>query len=235
MKEQKLYLDVLRSFSAVAVVFLHVNGIFWSRPSGITWFSANIIESFFYFAVPCFFMITGLTLLRYRERYGTVTFFKRRFMRVLVPYVFWSLTVVVFNSMLNGTFPHGVMRRLVVSLLNANALSVYWFFIPLFSVYLAIPILSLLIERRKLTWVYLMIAFILYSVLPFIFSLLGYKFAIQGMSLVFSAYAFIAVLGYMLGTTEIPKCVRIVIYAVGILAFVSHYFITDVLSPIGGG
>lgn len=50
------YLNVYASF---AVVMLHNNGIVWLHPTGRTWYSAIFIETFFYCAVPLFFMITG--------------------------------------------------------------------------------------------------------------------------------------------------------------------------------
>ena len=53
-----LFVDVLVVFSALAVVFLHANAIFWTRPQGRLWLTSNIIESVCYFAVPVFFMMT---------------------------------------------------------------------------------------------------------------------------------------------------------------------------------
>ena len=40
-----LFVDVLVVFSALAVVFLHANAIFWTRPQGRLWLTSNIIES----------------------------------------------------------------------------------------------------------------------------------------------------------------------------------------------
>ena len=56
------YLTLLSVLSAVAVVYLHTNTCFWDFRNEPYWFSANIIESVFYFAVPIFFMISGATL-----------------------------------------------------------------------------------------------------------------------------------------------------------------------------
>ena len=38
-----------------------------------------VVETLAYWAVPVFFMITGVTLLGYREKYSTATFFKNGF------------------------------------------------------------------------------------------------------------------------------------------------------------
>ena len=72
----KTYITVLNVFSAIAVVALHVNGCFWQFSRSSYWFTANIIESVFCFAVPVFFMITGVTLFDYTKRQDTEIFFR---------------------------------------------------------------------------------------------------------------------------------------------------------------
>ena len=61
--KKKYYIQNLSVLSAFAVVALHVNGEFWNFSYGRYWITSNIIESLFYFAVPIFFMITGVTLV----------------------------------------------------------------------------------------------------------------------------------------------------------------------------
>lgn len=53
------------------------------------------IEVLFYWAVPIFFMLTGATLMRYRERYDTKTFLLKRFQRTVIPFLAWS-TILYF-------------------------------------------------------------------------------------------------------------------------------------------
>ena len=82
---KEYYIDTLTILSCIAVVYLHANGIFWTHPSGRLWLTSNVIESFFYFAVPVFFMISGATLLEYRQRYSTLTFIKSQ---IYIVYIF---------------------------------------------------------------------------------------------------------------------------------------------------
>ena len=85
------WIDILVAFSCISVVYLHVNNdVFWQRSHGWLWISSNIIECLFYAAVPCFFMISGYTLMDYRERYNTKVFLKRRLFRAFLPFIFWS-------------------------------------------------------------------------------------------------------------------------------------------------
>ena len=68
---------LMNVISMLAVVYLHANDCFWAFSTDRYWKSANIIEAGLYFAVPCFFMITGANLLDYRQRYDTKTFFNQ--------------------------------------------------------------------------------------------------------------------------------------------------------------
>lgn len=96
------YIDYLTAISCLGVVFLHANGVFWSRPVGMVWISANVIESLFYFSAPVFFMLSGATLLGYRERYDTKTMLKRRFSRAVIPFLCWSIIWFVCKHLGGG-------------------------------------------------------------------------------------------------------------------------------------
>lgn len=85
---KEYYIDTLTILSCIAVVYLHANGIFWTHPSGRLWLTSNVIESFFYFAVPVFFMISGATLLEYRQRYSTLTFIKKKIFKGFCSFYF---------------------------------------------------------------------------------------------------------------------------------------------------
>ncbi len=61
----------IRVMATVFVLFLHTNGCFWSfSATEQYWRSANIIECVFYPAVPLFYMVTGITLMDFFDRYS---------------------------------------------------------------------------------------------------------------------------------------------------------------------
>ena len=91
MKKRDDVLTFLQVVCAFSVITLHTNSCFWKfSPDAGYWFSANIIECVFYFAVPIFFMISGITLIDYQDKYSTAVFFKKRITKALVPYLVWS-------------------------------------------------------------------------------------------------------------------------------------------------
>lgn len=91
-------ISVLNVLSCFSVVVLHCNGIFWSRPDGRLWITSNFLETFFYFAVPVFFMVSGVTLLDYNKKYSTKTYFKKRFDKAVVPFFVWSVISFLYSA-----------------------------------------------------------------------------------------------------------------------------------------
>lgn len=93
IKENKKvnYITLLSVISAIAVIIDHVKGGNIEDFSATTlWRNINIIEGIVHFAVPIFFMISGATLIDYRDRYSTKEFLKRRFKKTVIPFLFWS-------------------------------------------------------------------------------------------------------------------------------------------------
>lgn len=72
------YISLASVLSAIAVVFLHINESVKYYSLGFDWFSANIIHSIFFPAVPIFFMISGAMLLNFQEKYDLKTYAKKR-------------------------------------------------------------------------------------------------------------------------------------------------------------
>ncbi len=237
-KKNTAYLSLLSVLSAISVVLLHTNGCFWRFSTARYWATANIIESVFYFAVPVFFLISGATLMDYRERYSTKQYFIKRFMKTVIPYVFWSLgslalDIVIFqNTPLSSVTP----MFLLDGLLNTRFVRVYWFFIPLFLVYASIPLFAAVPkERRRTLFTYLAVFGIaINSLIPFILSVL--KVPLE-YTLHFEStrnYLIYPVLGYLLYTYDIPKRARYVIYGLGAAGLALHIVGTYYLSMEAG-
>lgn len=120
---------------------------------------------------------------------------------------------------------------------NNEIQNVYWFFIPLFSIYLSIPVLSMIVESTKeikktnKIFLYMIgIQFLLYSLLPCLFRMIGFRWN-DGMQLyVGSGYLIFVLLGYVLSHNEFPKNTRVVLWILGIAGAAFRYFYTLVTS-----
>ena len=110
--------------------------------------------------------------MNYRRRYSTKVFLKRRFLKTGVPLVIWTVFFYVFYRT-RGTIAWTGWRAFSNSVINFSIVPVYWFFPPLFMVYLSLPVLSLLVQNRKILWYMTVLAFASCSVFPFVCTALG--------------------------------------------------------------
>lgn len=228
------FIDVLTVISCIAVVFLHTNSVFWSHPSGFLWVTSNVIETVFYYAVPVFFMISGFTLMDYRERYDTKTFFKKRIKRTVIPFIFWSLlsyVILLFCDQIPES--NRSISGVLLSVFNCIHFPIYWFFIPLFACYLCLPVLSKVDDKEKIFGYLIVYAFISYSLIPFISSLLNVSINLGIQAPIAAGYIIFIVAGYYFGTAELKRSLRILMYFLGSVGLFLHCYMTIILSPEG--
>lgn len=236
MAKKSSYIDLLTIVSSFAVIMLHCNQVFWTHPTGSLWASSLTIEVLFYFAVPVFFMVSGATLMDYRERYSTMEFFRKRFWRTVFPFFFWSfIYFLIFASHdYSGKSLSGIARTVISSVINYKQMSWFWFFYPLFALYLSIPLFSNVKDKIK-TFTYVIIyAFISYSLLPFILNFFDLKWRITALyAPVAAGYVIYLLGGYVLSRISLPRKYRIILYAAGTAGVLLHIFGTDHYSPPG--
>ena len=230
-KKRVLYFDMLNICATLGVVFLHTNGIAHTYSNTAAWFQALAIEVLFYWPVPIFFMLSGATLMNYRSRYTTAEFFKKRFIRTVIPFVVWTLLTAAvkrINPLVIGE------KDFINRCFNTSIENVYWFFIPLFAIYIAMPVISRLKDERGTLWYMFGSAFLLNSFLPFLFSFVGLKWNYSLSMPVVGGCLLFAILGYLLATTEFDIKKRIVTYCLGIFGILLRYTATVFLSVRDG-
>lgn len=234
MKNRVYYFDLLNIAACISVVALHCNQMVHTWQPGNNWLFALLIEVLFYWAVPIFFMLTGATLMRYHERYDTKTFLSKRVKRTVIPFIAWSLIWYLLISTRSSDVHLGP-RSFINMMLNNQIEQVYWFFFPLFSIYLSMPLLSLLADNKKALAYGVGASFILQSVLPYALPVLGIEWSGSISILALSGNLFFTALGYLLSTTELNKKQRMTIYILGILGTVFRFAYTAVSSEAIGG
>ena len=210
------FIDFLNVICCIAVIALHCNGCFWKFSYQPYWKTSVIIECLFYFAVPCFFMITGATLIDYRCKYNTKTYFIKRVKKAVVPFLFWSIVWLITTRGYNNSN----YLQIIESIVNTKPQHVYWFFIPLFSIYLAIPVLSLIENSsRKRAYLYLIgLSGIFVSTLPKLFSAMHIKYNGALTNLAAGGYLIYVLLGYtLLNYINLDLKKRLLIYGIGFM------------------
>ena len=228
-----LYFDLLNIVACVCVVAMHCNGLVHTYSDARCWKTSLIVETAAYWAVPVFFMLTGATLMDYRERYSTKEYFIKRFIKTAIPFVVWSMIFLALKVQA-GDIAGSSLNVLVIfrMIINNEILAMYWFFFALFAVYFAIPVVSAIPkEKRTVIFNYVIIYAICFiSVLPVILPLIGIPFNGALSPAICGGYLLFVILGYQLTKVELSRKVRIIIYLCGVGGWAIRFFSTLVLS-----
>lgn len=141
-KERNLTYDLLRVMACAMVVLMH-------SPLPAMGAPGPFLTAVSYVTSPCiglFFMISGALLLPVQADYGT--FLKRRFGRIVIPAVLWTVVYVVVAQL--KILELASLPRIVLSIpFSAQGHGVLWFMYTLAGLYLLAPIISPWLERAR--------------------------------------------------------------------------------------
>ena len=151
-KQRILYLDLLNIFACFAVLMLHHNGIVHNYDvTTLAWKQSLAFEVLFYWAVPVFFMLTGATLMRFLEKYSIREFFIKRLVKTFLPFLFFSFALSIYFYSRGEYRPNSFQEFLSdIFMTRVPEGWAYWFFLPLFSLYTLLPVLSFLRNNKKI-------------------------------------------------------------------------------------
>ena len=228
VNEKKRYIIYLNVIATFAVVLWHINDGIYSVSDNLSWRITVAVDSFVYFSVPVLFMITGANLIGYKERGVSLKeYFIRRIRKTFIPFLFWSLVFIAYyaRNEIKAYIVSGNIIQLMLfvleSIFSYKYYTAFWFFIYLFVIYLAIPIIALVPERsrKRVFSVAAIAAFAVAYVAPFIFNILKIDFPING-----SRFFLFVICGYLIDKYEMKRSLRIILYCLGLLALAIHYF-----------
>ena len=208
------YYDVLNVVSCISVIALHCNGyVHRFDTADQCWWLHVLFEVAFYNAVPIFFMLSGATLLGYHKKYDTRTFFIKRLRKAFLPFLFWSVVFFLFAAVFTHTefTPGSVAQKILTCRIPFTD---YWFFVPLFLLYIFMPFLSVMVSHLKDS-----------QVLCLVMLIVGLQAIVKPVSLQVNvewdlpmgSYVAYALLGYYLSRTSWEQNRRVII-AVALMA-----------------
>lgn len=223
-KDRTIYYDILNIISCMAVCFLHCNGGVHGFANTRLWKRSLAVEVLCYFAVPVFVMLSGATLLKYKERYTTKEYFRKRAEKILLPWIIWSLIIyIVHNKNIN-------LMNFINKFIYGQIEDTYWFFSLIIYLYCLIPVFSILTEKeeyRNTIWAIVIFVFIIQSMLQPILLMLNIKFpTILNYMTGQNAFIIYILLGYLLSTTNLNKKTRLTIYLLAFMAVITRYLYT---------
>lgn len=231
-KENRIiYFDLLNIAACYGVIWLHCSGDPFTFRLDKYWLTSLFIQVIAHWAVPMFFMLTGANLINYREKYSTRIYFKRRLLRIFIPFLLWSTIYLVWKCRL-GWIHFSGLRELLGLYLNNGIENIFWFFYPLFAIYLCMPILNIFADKKYKTMLLYMtgLGIIAYSFAPVISSLSGIPYSGDLNPSVINGYLIYVLLGWILKNQEFSRKNRCILYALGVLGAIAMFAGTIVLS-----
>lgn len=220
---KKNYISILNVLACIGVVILHTFETGYTSDANFVF--EVLIRAIAYCAVPVFFMITGATLIDYRERYDTKTFFKKRLLKVIIPLIIWSIIYFIINFFKGKFSINDLSFKFVFEyffLVKTNP--IFCFFVVIIGIYLAIPVISLIPQetRRKAFLYIIIITFVFNQFLPdLLYHLnLNYNYDLK-FPLTYSGWISFIFIGYYIDKYEIVKKHRVIIYVLGIIGFLT--------------
>ena len=223
-KTDFLYIDILRIGACSAVILMHCTGRVFFPDNSRDWWVSMFLQAVAHWAVPTFFMITGITLLGYRERYSTEIFFKRRLLKVLIPFMAWSCIYLAWNVYLGG-IELGTLKEFINLFTDNGIQGIFWYFYATIGIYLCIPVLSVFIRNssQKMQYYFLLLWLLQVLIFPWLGRFAGIFVDQSGSGLqigVATGYIGYTVLGYVLHQSKLSAKIRYLIYAAGIAGVV---------------
>ncbi len=140
-------LDLLRVFACYMVIQIHAGEFFYIGTDGQVltgpdsmW--VNVYNSLFRSAVPLFIMLSGYFLLPIKDP-DTGTFFRKRFSRVLIPFVMWCI-LYAFYPVIRGeeNLSTAFLSILKIPVNYGVEVGHLWYVYMLIGLYLFAPVIS---------------------------------------------------------------------------------------------
>ena len=116
------------------------------------------------------------------------------------------------------------LKYVVNGITKTSIINIYWFFIPLFCIYLSIPLLAT-VSKEKKQYVYLymvVLCFICNICIPFFVNVFNLEFEFPIFISVGSGYIIYLLIGYLLSKNDLSLGIRCVIYVLSVLGLLVH-------------
>ena len=239
MKERHIWLENTRAIATIAVIILHVAAPIlyqYGKTSDGIWHTANIYDSIVRFCVPVFFMISGSLLLS--KDYKLRDFFKKRFFKIIPPFVFWALIYVLYDTFVTKgelLSLYELGEKVIVSITKGGMFMFHlWFVYALLGLYLFIPILRKWIKYSTMNEIRY---FLIIWLVTIFLSISNFRHYFPSISLVnFTGYIGYLVLGYYLTRITVKnKYIPYIFLLVGIIATIfGTYYLTQENNKFSG-
>ncbi len=158
------YLDTLRALATLGVIIIHVTTPVLKMMYGRNmefWWIGNSIDSCVRFVIPLFLMLSGATMLNREYKLGE--FYQKRFMRVLVPFLFWLVAYWIYRwvNLTPKTQPHdihGIIKWAMDLFVTEGVSKHFWYIYMILIIYLFVPFLGKLLRKLSNSTIFIVLS-----------------------------------------------------------------------------
>ncbi len=225
---------LIRTVAILGVLLLHAaNDLTIQQINDLEiwrWCIVDVYQSIGRMGVPLFVMLTGALLLAPSKNEELGVFFKKRFARIGLPFVFWAVAYFLWDIYIEN---QQVSTSFFVQGILTGPYFQFWYLYMLMGLYLLTPLLRLMVAQasEKLFRYFMAIWFVGVSLVPLITTFSSYDvnpnlFALPG-------YVGYFVLGAYLINVRIRRKYLVTLLSIGIALTAIGTF--QVSRTIGGG
>lgn len=203
--KRQLELDYVRAISMLGVIVIHVTSSFVYASSNLTIAGMNpafLLNQLARFSVPLFILLSGVSLGFSRSADTYLSFFQKRCVKILLPYLFWSCAYWLY-------YHRGEeLAHLGRALLRGGAASHLYFIVIMIQLYLLYPFLRRLVKRYPFPTLIcaLLISFVSQqAILDAGAGLIPRGPILQNLWFLFPSWLFYFVLGMVIGHFDVSR------------------------------
>lgn len=237
ISKRVINIDIMRIIATLAVINIHVISNFNKEPlnsvSSYWWYFGDISHSLSRFAVPLFIMISGALLLNSKKEENTKDFLKKRLLKVVIPFLFWSVAYILFNAHLAHNYKNINVVYILKTILAGPVYFHLWFVYAIIPLYLITPIIKKGVNNlNNSQFKYL---FLLWGLTTF-HTYIGYFFKINVGIYINNISGFIGyfISGYYIYKSDISRKQRKIWYLIGVISLMFTIIETRLLSIQNG-
>lgn len=240
MKERIIYLDLLRTVSVFAVIFLHVCSYCWYKtsPSSFEWQVFNFYDCLVRFCVPVFVMISGAFFLDVNRNVTYKRLLTHNIPRIIVAFLFWSVAYAISFPLADRIVNK---KNLVISELLENIVYGHyhlWFLFIIVGLYFITPFLRPIVKDKRLEKQFIVVSLLLCYGINLINLIPGagaFCYYVSRFDInLFSGYVGYFVLGHYLNRNEMSKKIRRGIYLLAVISLTLTIGVTSIWSVSTG-
>ncbi len=136
--------DAARALAISLVVILHIAAALVDRgyASGrLDWWVANLVDSVARIGVPLFVLVSGSLLLDPQRNETLPVFFRKRFVKVLIPLLGWSVIYIAWRIIYEGD--SFTLQQAFLAVIENTVAYHFWFLYMILGLYLVVPLLRI--------------------------------------------------------------------------------------------